>query len=300
LIKLVLFLYRQKQKWIYHTAKDTFVKVVAEINRLEPIVRLNKSTFIINGCSIKFSRAQHAFVVERLSLFRKLLSYGTIQIVDEKLIYTIDGVNLNITTSEEIFIINEIFIDGCYNVTIRESFNVVDIGMNVGFASLFFASNPKVNKVIGFEPFKSTYADAIFNFSLNHQLKSKISTFNFGLSNEDKSVIIPFSSTLKGKNSSNNEDSVGERIELREASLVFDELINEHKGFPIFVKMDCEGAEFQIFESLILKGVPKEVFGLIIEWHEKPPVAIVQTLLANDFKIHQNGRERIGLIVAFR
>ncbi len=294
------FLYRQRQKWIYHTAKDSFVKKIAEINRFGRLVTLNKSSFIVKGCDINFSRSQHAFIVERLSIFKRLLHYGAIQNVNENLFYTIDGVKLRITTSEEISIINEIFIGGCYNVIVRENFNVVDIGMNVGFASLYFAFNPKVNKVFGFEPFKPTYEDAQFNFSLNPQSASKISTFNFGLSKEDKSIVISYSSTLKGKNTSINKDTKGERIELKETHGVLDEILKVNKDYPIFVKMDCEGAEFQIFESLAQNGIPKEVFGFIIEWHERLPVTIVQTLFANDFKVHQNGREKIGLIVAFR
>lgn len=40
---------------------------------------------------------------------------------------------------------------------------VIDIGANIGLASLFFAARKNVIKVIGYEPLRSTYQKALHN-----------------------------------------------------------------------------------------------------------------------------------------
>jgi FkbM family methyltransferase len=295
------FIYRQKQKWKYHATSSLFEKKVAEINRNHQIIDLQLSSFTIKGCELIFSRKHHSFIIDRFGLFIALLKGGgTFQILQDNLLFTTGGVQLRVTTAEEIFIIYEIFNDGCYRVFTQRSFNVIDIGMNVGFASLFFAGNSNVGKVIGFEPFRPTYQDAQFNFSLNPGISSKITSFNFGLGLNSRKITMPYSPDLKGKNSSVVKNSGSEEIELKEAVEVFDQVGKNHRGDLFFVKMDCEGAEFEIFESLKQKPILAEIFGFIIEWHHRDPMPIIEILLANEFKVQQRGNIEIGLIIAFR
>ena len=145
------FLYRQKQKLNYHLAKNDFIRKVAEINRneLKIILDKRKESFIIEGNKLSFSPVQHAFILDRIDLFFKLLEIkeASFSLKENVLIYYIDGLKLRVTTAEELFIINEIFIGKCYNIIVPQNeFIVIDIGMNVGFASLFFANNQKVKK----------------------------------------------------------------------------------------------------------------------------------------------------------
>ena len=77
----------------------------------------------------------------------------------------------------------------CFLYTLTISYSaknsiVIDIGMNVGIASLFFATLPHVEKVYAFEPFKAPYLRAMDNFKLNPALSAKIQAYNFGLSNK--------------------------------------------------------------------------------------------------------------------
>src|SRR5882757_7854634 len=107
------FIYRLRQKWNYHTTSHPFEKKVAEINRHELLINLEASTFQIKGCLLLFSREHHSFIIDRFHLFETLLeTSGEFYIEGNDLFYVINQVTLRLTTSEEIFIVHEIFIEG--------------------------------------------------------------------------------------------------------------------------------------------------------------------------------------------
>jgi FkbM family methyltransferase len=293
--------YRLSQKWRYHTSENPFEKQVAEINRFEPLIVLSPTTFKIKGCELVFSRMHHSFITERFVFFETLLKgKGKFKIEGLSLLYVINDITLRIGTSEEMFIVDEIFFEHCYRVVTGWQYSVIDIGMNVGFASLFFAGNPNVSKVYGFEPFRQTFNDATLNFELNPQLAGRITTKNFGLSARTEILTVPYSPDLKGKNSTANGVSGNESIELRNAYEVLSDLIGGDPAEKYFVKMDCEGAEFQIFATFVERRIPQQIFGFIIEWHVMDPKPIVDILISNDFKVQLRGDTEIGLITAFR
>ncbi len=293
------FLYRLSQKWKYHTG-NSFEKKVADINRNEPLISLKGTTFKVKGSELLLTVEDHSFVINRFEQFQILLAgRGEFRIEGRILIYKIDNVSLRVTTAEEIFIIHEIFFETCYSVLVPWTYNVIDIGMNVGFASLFFANNSKVLKVHGYEPFAPTFNNAISNFVLNPSLNSKIAANNFGLSSNSEWRKLPYSSDLKGKNSIHNTGGESENIELKNTNDVLDKLF-ENSEERFFVKMDCEGAEFEIFESLQKRMIPEQIFGFIIEWHFRDPQPIIDVLLLNHFKVQIRGDQGIGLITAFR
>ena len=104
-------IYRQKQKWKYLTAKDSFERYVAELNRNHEQIRLQDQHFQVIGCDLNFHRKQHQFVVYQLNLFNALcmLPGGHFDIADGYLYYRISRLNLRVTTTEELFILHEIF-----------------------------------------------------------------------------------------------------------------------------------------------------------------------------------------------
>src|SRR5260221_3132548 len=67
----------------------------------------------------------------------------------------------------------EILVRDVYETITDEEIVVIDVGMNVGTAALFFASRDNVKRVYGFEPVPSSCATAEVNFSLN-DIGSKI------------------------------------------------------------------------------------------------------------------------------
>jgi FkbM family methyltransferase len=277
-----------------------FGKKVAEINRYEPLITTYDESFKIAGCDLLFSKKDHTFLVDRFDFFRKLLRTPGVQfeLIEGRLILRYGGVSLIITTAEELFIFYEIFIGGCYRVHSARPFNVIDVGMNVGFASLFFASQPFIHNVFSFEPFRPTYNDAIRNFQMNAHLSGKVHAHNYGLARQAEKRMVSYSSDLKGKNSMHSGPG-NEQIELRDVSAVLDEIFSKSSGELFCVKMDCEGAEFEIFERLKERPINDRVFGFIIEWHNEDPMQIIDVLVSNAFHVHVTGKQ-IGLITAFR
>lgn len=302
-MRLPDLIYRLGQKWNYHTAGNDFERNVADINRNYLRIKLRKDHFQILGQDYEFNRDVHGFIVERFDLFMQLLRSGDSCIIvdDEYLYYRSGNLQLRITTAEEIFILFEIYARRCYDVLMENDFNVIDIGMNVGYASLFFAQNQKVHKIYGYEPFKPTFKAALANFEMNKKYAAKIIPHNVGLGSGNHSLEVSYNDLQKGKNTSSNS-TLGqtETIRIHAANEVIGSIIKENPEADFVVKMDCEGAEFEIFETYNSKKIPEQLIAFIIEWHIKDPQSIIDKLIENHFKVHHTIHGDLGLITAFR
>ena len=297
------FLYRQKQKWNYHTARNDFERIVADINRHEKRIILKEKHFKIPGCLIEFEIECFGFIVERFDLFLKILEPSNTEVIinSDRLLYKTGDLIMEISNAEEIYIIHEIFINKCYEVTTEFEFNVIDIGMNVGYASLFFAQNKKIKKIYGYEPFKPTYKEALSNFNLNENYKVKITPLNIGLGAVNDVINTKYNNCQKGKNTiSNKVSGQVEEVHIKCADEIIQSVIQLNPDTRFLVKMDCEGSEFDIFERYKNKLIPIQLFGFIIEWHYKNPQFIIDILVSNSFKVHKTTKESLGIITAFR
>jgi len=297
------FFYRLKQKWNYHTAKNDFERKVADINRNQIRIIQKRHHFKIAGENLEFNRKIYGFIIDRFDLFIQLIkSHDSKIIIDNNDLYFKTGdLTLKITTAEEIFIIYEIFVKRCYEVIIENDFNVIDVGMNVGFASLFFAQNKKIKKIYGYEPFKPTFNAALVNFELNKKYAQKIIPENLGLGSKNESLTVNYNDILKGKNSISNPGFEHmELIHLKCGKELIESILKKNPSERCLVKMDCEGSEFEIFENYNNKLMPEQLFGFIIEWHFRNPQFIIDILIRNHFKIHNTHNGKLGLITAFR
>ncbi len=306
------FLYRQKQKVKYHTAKTDFDKLVAEINRNHQVVDVTGKKFSIEGIEEQFDIGRHAFMLDKLYVLRQIISYAKGRFLVEygEIFFLIDHFKLKIETAEELFIINEVFFENCYNfIVANEEVIVIDIGMNVGFASLFMANKPNVRKVYAFEPFSKTYEAALANFANNPKQAKKILAHNYGLGDTNEKIHVPYSGSDRGKNQSitlnQPADSIADAakvaIDIKDTSEVIAKVLEENGDASIYIKMDCEGAEFAIFDVLAKTTLAEQIKGMMIEWHFKEPDGIIQFLQDNSFKmIKTNLGPKSGLIYAFR
>lgn len=296
------FLYRQLQRWKYYTSKSDIGRLVAHINRFEQKVWVKADCLQIPSLDVTLSVAKHGFVLRRFDLFLKIGKYGKFSIDDGSLIFTLNNFRLRITTDEELFIIREIFIDYLYLLNVpEEEYLIIDVGMNVGFASLFFAADSKVKQVHSFEPFKMTYDDALFNLTLNPHLSSKIFTYNVGLGKSDTEVEVTHSLETKGKNSiyDNVIGSGRQKIKVINAANRIDS-IAEQALCSVYLKMDCEGAEFDIFDAISERPIHHNIKGVIMEWHQRWPHPIIDVLRKNNFRMHLRGNDSIGILTALR
>ncbi len=221
------------------------------------------------------------------------------------------SVKFYINSAEELYIIKEVYADGIYNVILndKQKIQLLDIGMNVGVTSLFFANRPNVEKIIGFEPFPATFRFSQDNFNINKQLSSKIQSYNFGISNRCSREKWKYNLKYKGsvgfnglgKNFNVPEDTISEEwIELVDIRKIFDEYIHLNNDLKLIVKIDCEGSEYEIIKSLSDSDMLEYIDILFIEWHFQGPDILLKELIKNGFRcLCFNCAYEIGMIYAF-
>ncbi|MGL6097929.1 MAG: FkbM family methyltransferase [Fimbriiglobus sp.] len=223
---------------------------------------------------------------------------------------TIDGVTIEIRTDEEFYIVGEVYLKACYDYVPTRPTVIVDIGMNVGMASLRFASSPNVVAVYGFEPFPQTYSDARKNFDANPELSRKIVAENVGLAGEDQDAEFHYDPAHKGKSSVKgmNQDVIAPgasakvRVRLRATGPVLADIIARHPVADRVVKIDCEGAEYEILPAMAAAGVLDKIHVIMMEWHIQGPAPLLDILHTSGFRVVSTigYKGRNGMIYAMR
>ena len=223
----------------------------------------------------------------------------------ERLYLKVGEVKFELTNAEEIFIIQEVFGKGLYDFGLVKPCIVFDVGTNVGISALFFAANPKVNKIYGYEPIRDTYDQALSNFGLNEGLAEKIIVHQFGLSDRDEELDFIFDSNHKGlsrpaSTEPGNVTATRRSVALRDVANEFLLKMNQFNGEDLILKMDCEGGEYNIVKSLERSGLLPE-FNLILMEYHKGYRDLREMLLRNGFTVIVNRHfsKDIGMIYAF-
>ncbi|MDB5200773.1 MAG: methyltransferase, FkbM family [Ferruginibacter sp.] len=200
---------------------------------------------------------------------------------------------IRIDTLEELYIINEVFIENTYRIETTASYVAFDIGMNVGITSLFLSQSANVTKIYSFEPFGPTFKCAEENILRNPATNGKISFYNYGLSDADKTISLPYDSSNKGnvgiKNIEGNSGAL-QTIELKNAAASLGPLIARHAGERIVAKIDCEGSEYDIIESLEKEELLPAFDILMIEWHalegyKQRLLQMIESFKKNNFQV---------------
>lgn len=219
----------------------------------------------------------------------------------------IEGLKFYINDWEELLILNEIFIEGIYNVELGQPFTFIDIGMNVGITSLFFANNTNCKEVFSFEPFQPTLQWAEKNFCLNKEASRKIKVFEFGLGFPTRTIKVSYSQEYKGSVGINGVASYIDNVnDVQEISLnivdVYEALKEIETKRKTILKVDCEGAEFEIIKRLNDTSLLTKFDVIMIEWHVKGPAVLKKTLLDNGFEVlsFKEHNTDIGMLYAFK
>jgi FkbM family methyltransferase len=219
----------------------------------------------------------------------------------------VDSLSFIIESEEELFIIKEIFIDNSYGFQFPSEFIFVDVGMNIGCTSLYFSSNVNVKRIYGFEPVPETYSRLLDNLKIN-ETANKIVPFNFGLGKSNRTETFLFSRDFKGSVGINELSDVKKRnsrnlsevaVEIRKASDVFNNIIQENPTEKIVLKIDCEGGEYDIIEDLRENQILKKIDVIMIEWHVRGYEVLLSHL--NEFIcFHYNISPETGMIYCVR
>ncbi|MCG8580170.1 MAG: FkbM family methyltransferase [Bacteroidales bacterium] len=180
---------------------------------------------------------------------------------------------------------------------------VIDIGANVGFFSLFAANNlGEKSQVIAIEPEKENYS--VLTENTKHEEKIKL--INAAISSKSGHDYLYLKNSL---NSSLMYAEKACKIEVQTQTL--EEVIGRYDLKRIdFLKIDCEGAEYEIIENLA-----PEIFKIIkvisLEFHDNRSSqecgnTIVELLERNGFEIKKfsysstNFGKNFGKIIGIR
>ena len=217
----------------------------------------------------------------------------------------LNDIKFEIQTTEEWFILEEIFFKGEYNFLVPFEYVLIDIGMNVGLSSLFFAAKKEVKKIYSFEPVKPTFTWGLNNFILNPHLYAKIESFNVGISRHSREEWFYYKKEESGNSRKieiNYTPHIMEliQVELKAVKEVLTPIVAQHQNDPIICKIDCEGAEYEIIDSLVEEKLIRNIYAFVMEWH-KPGN---ENLLAEKMRNHgfivvlKHEYDHMGLIYA--
>lgn len=232
-----------------------------------------------------------------------LTCFGTLAGSVNAEILVSDGVQVNVDANgSDKMCFYEVFESRGYDFYSKDEFVVIDIGANVGYTSLFMANKDNVTKVYAFEPFKPTFDLAMNNINMNKSISSKISLFNFGLSDTNKDIKVHYDPNATWGMSSVYDFGTGkvEDINIKKSSEVLRPIIEENKDKKIYLKVDCEGEEYNILPDLDRAGILKDIDVIALEWHWQGTKNLFEILNRNDFTFFANPNLRQGIIRAVR
>ncbi|MFZ2190540.1 MAG: FkbM family methyltransferase [Candidatus Magasanikiibacteriota bacterium] len=183
------------------------------------------------------------------------------------------NIEINYRDDSDLSVIDEIFVDKMYrsteNIILDNKNCILDIGAHIGLFSIYASVlNPKV-KIIALEPEPSNFALMKENLKLNH-CKNVVVKQTALIASEESEVTLQLS-----KNSHNHivpllncyiVDPANKEIEVSATNL--EKMILKNKLDKIgLLKMDIEGAEFEIFEN-VEDGILNIVENIAVEYHE--------------------------------
>ena len=159
---------------------------------------------------------------------------------------------------------------------------VLDIGAHIGLFTLYASQFCTKGLIYSFEPMKDNYELLLENIKSNNLEQVKI--FNLAVSNSDDPIKLFINNDESGHSmfSQSSQNLMVDSISLKK---IFDDNKIEHCNF---LKLDCEGAEYEIIEKL-----PSTYFEMIekiiIEYHmvDSHPELLEKLqnkLSANNFK----------------
>ena len=169
----------------------------------------------------------------------------------------------------EIVLNNDYLLDEFIN---QKDKKFIDIGSNLGIATIIMAKLNPESTVYSFEPFKKAYDMLVNNIKLNSL--TNVKTFNLAVSNKtNKSLKINIHETMSGASSTYAKQDLFENqwdTKLYDTvdCISFDEIIKNNSMTEIeLLKIDCEGAEYDIIydSDLFKNNIVKNIIG---EFHD--------------------------------
>lgn len=197
------------------------------------------------------------------------------------------------------YILNEILNLNVYNndfVSVSEGDIVIDIGVNFGLFSLdALQYNP--SKIIGFEP----------NPRLNEFFKKMnipLVELNQAAISDKNGKVTFYENEFPGRSSLHSNMSTNTIKSSYEVNVYnINDVLTKYDKINYF-KVDCEGAEYEIFEAIDMNVLSNKIDKIAIEFHNPPTdlkvVGLVSKIASADFetKIDFDGTGTTGMLYA--
>jgi len=146
------------------------------------------------------------------------------------------------------------------NFKFNDTDTIIDVGAHIGLFALYTSQFCKRGKIICYEPIKENYQMLLSNLELNNL--SNVISYNKAVSKTNSQIRIYINSDESGHSMFKPQENF---VDVDSISL--QQIIDEnHLDSIDFLKLDCEGAEYEIIENL-----PKTKFTqikrMVIEYH---------------------------------
>ncbi len=164
-------------------------------------------------------------------------------------------------------IFNQIWLNRVYEpkgFEIKENDIVLDVGAHIGLFSILASSKAREGKIYAFEPTPANFEILKENIELN-QVKI-IFPINSALADETGTKEFILSPADPSGNSFSFDENNFKKIKVPAVSL--DDFVKQNNILKIdFLKMDCEGAEYEIFYNCSNETL-KKVQKISMEYHD--------------------------------
>jgi FkbM family methyltransferase len=204
-------------------------------------------------------------------------------IVKDKEFYLDKFDDYNYSTFWEIFIHEEYVING--KSIVDKGDQVLDVGANFGFFALYALENG-ANKIYCVEPFPQAFENVV---SLSKDFN--IVPINKAVSSKSEDLYMSINPGCSATNclSDYNDIFNNDGGKLLVKTIDINNLIESVGSYIDLLKVDCEGAELDIFESIKPENLNR-IGKMVIETHSDYIDTYIRNVLAeNNFEIHSKG-----------
>jgi len=181
------------------------------------------------------------------------------------------------TRTSDFGIINEIHVVKEYHKLLRyikPNSKVIDIGAQIGVFSIFASKLAKNVEVYSYEPLKENFIMLNKNIQLN-KVASNVKAFNFGLSGKGGEREITICEENTGGHGFYAEGDRKVKIKTITLKDVFDK---NNLEFCDYLKIDCEGAEYEILYNTPQKYLEK-IKSISMEYHKNDDIQKLKQFL---------------------
>ncbi len=219
-----------------------------------------------------------------------------------------DRIHFLVKNKSDYLVMWDIFGKKGWDFYCREKVVVIDIGMNIGLSSLYFANMENVEYVYGYEPFLQTYEQAVENFERNpEEIQNKIRPTNCGLTDRKSQIEVSYNplytTNMRVDEGKRTHGETEEKVwvKTKSAGDEISAILKRHENKKIVLKIDCEGSEYPIFQDLKEKDILKDVHLILMETHDGREDEIKKILKDQGFVYFDNyigGFMKLGFMYA--